>query len=52
MAIPETDIDSLGLVTLSYGNQGLNEDLKVESECISNGGMVDCTGETVQVWNF
>eukprot|EP00903_Cladosiphon_okamuranus_P011141 g10515.t1 len=49
MAIPETDIDSLGLVTLSYGNQGLNEDLTVESECISNGGMVDCTGKTVQV---
>eukprot|EP00752_Nemacystus_decipiens_P003601 g3320.t1 len=49
MAIPENDIDSLGLVTLSYGNQGLNPDLVVESGCRSSNGTVDCTGETVQV---
>ncbi|CAM9234479.1 unnamed protein product, partial [Ectocarpus fasciculatus] len=49
MAISETDVDSLGLVALSYGNQGLNPDLVVESGCISSNGTVDCTGETVQV---
>lgn len=49
MAIAETDMDSLGLVTLSFGNQGLNPDLVVESGCISSNGTVDCTGETVQV---
>ena len=51
MAIPETDMDSLGLVTLSYGNQGLNPDLVVESGCLSSNGTVDCTGETVLVGN-
>lgn len=49
MAISDTDVDSLGLVALSYGNQGLNPDLVVESGCISSNGTVDCTGETVQV---
>lgn len=49
MAISETDVDSLGLVSLSYGNQGLNPDLVEESECLSSNGTVDCTGETVQV---
>lgn len=49
MAISETDVDSLGLVALSYGNQGLNPALVVESGCISSNGTVDCTGETVQV---
>lgn len=49
MAIAETDIDSFGLVTLSYGNQGLNPDLVVESGCTSSNGTVDCTGKTVQV---
>lgn len=49
MAISETDVDSLGLVSISYGNQGLNPDLVVESGCISSNGTVDCTGETVQV---
>lgn len=48
MAISETDLDSLGLVSLSYGNQGINPDLVVESACITNNGTVDCTGETVQ----
>lgn len=51
MAISETDMDSLGLVTVSYGNQGLNPDLVVESGCRSSNGTVDCTGETVQVRN-
>lgn len=51
MSISETDVDSLGLVSLSYGNQGLNPDLVVESACISSNGTVDCTGETVQVQN-
>lgn len=49
MAIAETEIDSLELVTLSFGNQGLNPDLMVESQCLSNNGTVDCSGETVQV---
>ncbi|CBJ32340.1 conserved unknown protein [Ectocarpus siliculosus] len=49
MAISETDVDSLGLVALSFGNQGLNPDLVVESGCISSNGTVDCTGETVKV---
>lgn len=48
MAISETDVDSLGLVSISYGNQGVNPDLVVESGCISGNGTVDCTGETVQ----
>lgn len=48
MAISETDVDSLGLVSFSYGNQGVNPDLVVESGCISGNGTVDCTGETVQ----
>lgn len=51
MAISETDVDSLGLVSLSYGNQGVNSDLVVESACISSNGTVDCTGETVQAGN-
>lgn len=49
MSISETDLDSLGLVSLSYGNQGLNPDLVVESGCTTSNGTVDCTGETVQV---
>lgn len=49
MSISETDLDSLGLVSLSYGNQGLNPDLVIDSGCISSNGTVDCTGETVQV---
>lgn len=49
MATAETDVDSLRLVSLSYGNQGLNPSLMVESDCISSNGTVDCTGQTVQV---
>lgn len=49
MAISETDLDSLGLLSISYGHQGLNPDLVVESGCLSSNGTVDCTGQTVQV---
>lgn len=49
MAVSETDVDSLGLVTISYGNQGLNPDLVVDNECLANNGTIDCTGQTVQV---
>lgn len=49
MAMSETDVDSLGLVSLSYGNQGVNPDLVVENGCLSSNGTIDCTGETVQV---
>lgn len=52
MAIAENDFDSLELVTLSYGNEGLNADLYVEADCQENGGDVDCTGQTVQVCAF
>lgn len=45
----ETDVDSLGLVSLSYGNQGVNPDLVVANGCLSGNGTIDCTGETVQV---
>lgn len=49
LATSKTDVDSLGLLTLSYGNQGLNPSLVVESECLARNGTVDCTGDTVQV---
>lgn len=49
MALSETDVDSLGLVRLSYGNQGVNPDLVVENGCLSSNGTIDCTGETVKV---
>ncbi|CAM9337762.1 unnamed protein product, partial [Discosporangium mesarthrocarpum] len=50
VSLPETDIDALGLVTLSYGNQGISPDMIISSDCIANNGTIDCTGETVQVF--
>lgn len=52
MSIAETDVDSLRLVSLSYGNQGLNLDLVGEAGCSSSDGTVDCTGNTVQACGF
>ncbi|CAM9478196.1 unnamed protein product, partial [Chrysoparadoxa australica] len=52
-AMASKDYDSLGLVRLSLGNQGLNPELITPGSCFSEDfstGFVDCSGRTSNIY--